>query len=396
MTWTVHRLQPADAEAARTVNREAFGFPATDDGTPASIDQPGKHWFGAFGDDRLVGTAVDREFDAWFGGRVLPTTGIANVTVAAEHRGQGVLTPLLAEVLDRARDRGAVLATLFPSAPGIYRRFGFEAVTDASRVHVPSASLAAVPASSGVTLRRAGLADAETIRRLYDAWAADQNGPLTRRGVSFPATDQELLAGFSGVSLVLDGTGEPQGYAAWIRGPGDGGDPGLEVADLVALNVDAYRALLRTVGSFASVTGTVSLRASGAEPFRSLLPGLSWTVASEELSMLKVLDVAAAVTGQRCPPGLQCSLGFTLAGDPLPGLDGSYRIRASGGHLEAGRGTADDDRTLRPRGLALQYAGAATAADLRVFGLLTGGDPDHDADWDAAFGGRPNRVRDTF
>lgn len=398
MTWTVRRLQPADAEAARTLNREAFGFPVGAEPEAASVEQPGKRWFGAFSDndgEGLAATAVDREFEAWFGGRVLPLAGIANVTVAAEHRNRGVLTPLLTVVLDRARERGACLSTLFPSAPGIYRRFGFEAVTNACRVDVPSTSLAAVPAATGVTLRRAGPKDAETIRQIYDTWAAGRNGPLTRRGVSFPAGDQETLDAFSGVSLVLDGAGEARGYAAWTRG-GDGGGAGIEVADLVALDVDAYRSLLRTVGSFGGVTATVRLQTSGAEPLRLLLPSLDWTVVSEELCMLKVLDVPAAITGHRCAPGLDVGLGFTLTGDVLPDLNGSYRIRACGGRLRGERGEADDDRMLSPRGLALLYAGAASCVDLRALGLLAGGDLSADADWDALFGGWPNRVCDTF
>lgn len=398
MTWTVRRLRSDDAEAARTLNREAFGFPVGAEPEAASVEQPGKQWFGAFDDDggELVATTVDREFEAWFGGRVLPLAGIANVTVAAEHRSRGVLTPLLTEVLDRARERGAVLSTLFPSAPGIYRRFGFEAVTNACQVDVPSTSLAAVPAAAGVTLRRAGPEDAQTIGRIYDTWAAGQNGPLTRRGVSFPAGDQGTLDAFSGVSLVLDGAGDARGYAAWTRGPADGSGPTIEVADLVALDVTAYRSLLRTVGSFGSVTATVRLRASGVEPLRLLLPSLDWTVVSEELCMLKVLDVPGAITGHRCAPGLDLRLGFTLTADVLPELNGGYRVEASGGALVSERGEVDDDRILNPRGLALLYAGAASCADLRALGLLTGGDQRQDADWDALFGGWPNRVRDTF
>ena len=397
MTWTVRRLRPDDAEPARTLGREAFGFPDAVDREENSIDQPGRRWFGAF--DRcetLVATAVDREFEAWFGGRVLPMAGIASVTVAAEHRARGVLTPLLTRVLDRARQRGAVLSTLFPSAPGIYRRFGFEVVTDASRVDVPSTSLAAVPAADGITLRRAGPADAETVRRLYDTWAAGCNGPLTRRGASFPGSEEDLIGGFSGISLAVDAGSDVRGYLAWTRGRPDGAGPGLEVADLVALDADAYRALLRTVGSFGSVTTAVRLSASGAEPFRLLLPSLSWTVASEELCMLKVLDVPAAIGGHRCAPGLDVRLGFTLTGDILGDLDGGYAVEAADGQLRCERTKLEDDRRLTPRGLALLYAGAAPCSDVRALGLLTGGEPAQDADWDALFSGWPNRVRDTF
>ena len=63
------------------------------------------------------------------------------MTVAAEARGRGALTPLFATTLGHAVERGAVLSTLFPTAPGIYRRFGFELVADFVTVHVPTAAL---------------------------------------------------------------------------------------------------------------------------------------------------------------------------------------------------------------------------------------------------------------
>ena len=112
--------------------------------------------------------------------------------------------------------------------------------------------------------------------------------------------------------------------------------------------------------------------------------------------MLKVLDVEAAFSGARCAPGLAVRTGFTLAGDVLPGLDGSYTVLAEQGRISCVRGPAVDDRTLGPRGLALLVTGAAPCRDLRALGLLTGGNPAEDADWDALVAGRVRGVLDHF
>ena len=82
--------------------------------------------------------AIDRAFDSYFGGVAVPTSGIAGVTVAAESRGQGALTPLFDALLRAARDRGAVVSGLFPTAPRIYRRFGYEVVTDLETIELPT------------------------------------------------------------------------------------------------------------------------------------------------------------------------------------------------------------------------------------------------------------------
>ena len=54
------------------------------------------------------------------------------------------------------------------------------------------------------------------------------------------------------------------------------------------------------------------------------------------------------------------------------------------------------DRMLTPHGLALLYAGAQSAANLRAAGHLRGGDLEQDLDWDALFGGRQLHIRDYF
>jgi predicted acetyltransferase len=391
----VRQLVADEGRAAQRLGGEAFGMPDGDPSEP-TVGSPGWHWWGAVDGDRVVATAVDREFDGWFGGRVLPVAGIAGVTVAVEDRGRAVLRPLLVALLEQARARGAVVSTLWPSAPGIYRRTGYEVVAETRWVDVPSSALSGLAPALGVTLRRAGVADAETVRRLYDTWASGVDGALTRRGVSFPATDAELVGAVTGITLAEDADGGPLGYAAWTRGRGNGTGPELTVADLVATRTEAYVALLRALGSFASVATTVQLHTTGADLVRLLLPSTAWAVAGEDLYMLKVLDVEAAFTGARCAPGLALRSGFTLAGDVLADLDGSYAVVAEAGRVTCVRAPAVDDRTLGSRGLALLVTGAAPCRDLRALGLLTGGDPAQAGDWDALVAGRVRGALDHF
>jgi hypothetical protein len=94
MTLYVRRLGPDDAEPARRLGMEAFGVPRNPPTSPATINQPGMNWYGAFEDDLLVARLVDREYDAYFGGLPVPTCGVGGVTVAVEYRSQGILTPL--------------------------------------------------------------------------------------------------------------------------------------------------------------------------------------------------------------------------------------------------------------------------------------------------------------
>jgi predicted acetyltransferase len=395
VTWTVRQLTADDAEQARRLGFEAFGVPATPPSEPPSVDQPGFTWFGAFDGDVLAARVVDREFESWFGGVRVPTSGIAGVTVAAEYRGQGILTPLFVEALQHAKRRGSLISGLFPTAARIYRRFGYELMADYVSVEVRTQALASVTPPRSVRTRRARAADFDAVREIYDAWASGQNGPLTRRGVSFTATAEQFLDSFTGVTLAIDESDVVCGFASWNRGPGYGEKAVIEVADLLAVTGDGYRALLAALGSFVTVTPTVRIDTSGDDLARLFLPGVEWRVADSSPYMIKILDIRGAPSALRYPAGTTVNLDFSIANDFLSENNGSYRLAVSGGKARCSAGDSAD-RVFTPPGLALLFAGVQSCANLRAAGHLSGGAVDHDLDWDALFGGRQQHIRDYY
>lgn len=396
---TTRALTADDFEQSLRLGAEAFGpMPAgTPPPDPARFPQPGRHVHGTFDGGRLVARVTGREFHSWFHGAEVATNGIAGVAVSPESRGRGLLDDLFRAVLGEGlEERGEGVSTLFPTAPGIYRRFGYELVSSYDTVAVPTAALGAVRPGEGVTLRRATADDMAEVRRVYDTWAAAQNGPLTRRGPSFPASDQEVLDEFTGITLACDDSGVV-GYAAWERGPGYDQSSHVEVADLIALTRDATAELCRMLGTFSSVTGQVRFLTSGADAVRLVLPSLAWPVVDSHAYMLRVHDVVVACSGLRLGPGdRERTVGFSVAGDLLGTADGSYAVTASDGSSACERVPASDALpTFTPRGLALAWSGAQSCTNLRMAGLLTG-PPDQDAAIDRLFGGRQLHVRDYF
>ena len=395
MTLSVRRLGPDDAEAARRLGMEAFGETSSPPTSSATIDQPGTIWYGAFEDDLLVAQLVDREFDAYFGGVPVPTCGVAGVTVAAEHRGQGILAPLFATLLRGAKQRGALISTLFPSAPRIYRGFGYETIAEYVRVEVPSAVLAAVRRPATIRIRRAAAADFDAIRALYDAWAIEQNGPLSRRGVSFPATAADFIASNTGVTVALDGNGTVCGFVSWRRGEGVGTGASIKVSNLLGRSADAFRALLSVIGSFTSVAPSVKIDTSGDDLARLFLPNNEWKVIESFPYMLSILDVAESLAIRRYPPSMTATLRFQVEGHFLTENNRAYELTVNQGRAVCSD-TDHADRTFSPQGLALLYAGAQSCANLRLAGHLAGGEMNQDLDWDALFGSRQRHIRDYF
>lgn len=399
MTYTVRALGADDVEAARGLGREAFGAPPAGWTPPTQFPLPGRHDFGAFAGEHMAAKAVGREYHSWWHGRAVPTNGIAGVAVSAEHRGRGLLDDLFRAVLeDGLEQRGEVVSTLFPTAPGIYRRFGYEVVGSLDTVAIPVASLARIPHEDSVALRRAKPADFDAMRDVYDHWAGATNGPLTRRGPSFPATAEEVLDAFSGITVAEDETGIV-GYCSWDRGSGYDDAAAVEVSDLIALSGPAHRALWRMLGSFASVVGTVRVETSGHDVARLALPSGHWSVVDRHPYMLRVHDVPGALTGlPLCPPGWQVPpVGFSVTGDLLGTADGDWALSVEAGVSSCVAGErVEDGPVFSPRGLAMVWSGAHTCADARAVGQLTGGAPDTDRTLDLLFGGRQVHIRDYF
>lgn len=371
MPAEVRMLTVADAPAAWELGRLAFGGERT---PPASWPDapPGRQTWGVFDErGRLVAKAVDREQGHWFGGRLVPASGVAGVAVAPEVRGTGLARQVMTALLGAARDRGAVISTLFRTHPGLYRALGYEEVGALVWTTRPTSSFASVPAPADITLRQAELADIPAVLEVYGAIARAGTGLLERSGPLFDTSPEAVLRGHDGITLAENGDGQIEGYASWDRGPGYDASGRLSVPDLFGLTARATTALVAMLGSWGGVAPTLQMRLTEPDPVTVLAPDLWSRVESRDPWMLRVLDAAGAVAARGWPPDVTGSADLHLDDDLCPWNAGPYRlvIEAGCGRLEpGGRG----DVRVSPRGLAMLYAGAADPALLRRVGLLAG------------------------
>jgi predicted acetyltransferase len=405
MSLTVRPVEYADQPDFNRLGGEAFGTPGGGRPVPTreEWEAAGFHEWGAFDGESLAARLRVYGFTSWFHGARVPTAGVAGVAVEPERRGAGHLARLFRAALDEARDRGEVISTLFPSAPGIYRGLGYEVIGSFDDVDVPLQNLGRVTAPDGIVTRRAGIADFDAVVAVHHRWAAAQNGPVSRAEKPFWTPPEKLLADYTGITLAVDtsedSAGAVVGFASWIRG--EGYTPAtavMEVDDLIALTPGAARALWRTLGSFSTVVGTARVSTSGLDPTWLVLPDLTTTVHAAHPYMLRVLDVPGALGGvESALEGARVPFAVRGAQD----LAGAWTLTVSGGvtHLERDAVAVEDAHherpVLDPNGLALLYAGVQSAANLRLAGRLTGA-PDHDAALSGLFAGRQVHVRDYF
>jgi predicted acetyltransferase len=343
VTAAIRALTEADREQAHRLSMLAFGGDLRAP-VPPEEDPPPGPYFGAFDPSgRLVAKARSMPFEQWWCGAPVAMAGIAGVAVAPEARGQGLVGRLMEALL---AESGAPISTLFPTAPGIYRPFGWEVVGSMDRTPIPLADL---PRAGDVQVHPATDQDLAAIGRLYDDRGAGSSGLLVRRGPCFSEGLKGILK--HDVVTVAHEGGEVTGFLTYSRGRGYSGDGELMQWDCIAQTAQATQALLASLSSWSSVAATVSWRGSTEDLALHLKRTVKPTSEARPW-MLRIVDPIAAVAARGFAPGTTTA-SFAVAGQ-------GYRLELEDrrGQLTAvpGEGLAE----VHPRGLALLHAGVAT------------------------------------
>lgn len=396
VTYRIRLLGPEDQRLAWDLGSLAFGYHGQPMPEGWTSDSPGRRTLGVFDPaGRMVAKAVDREHGQWFGGRVVPASGVAGVATAAELRGRGLGRLVLTRLLQDARERGAAISTLFNTTAAPYRALGWEEVGALVYYAVPTRVLAEIRIDATTTLRPATEADLPTVDRIYREVARAGTGMMERSGPTFGAAPAQLLADSHGFTVAVDDTGAVAGYARWDRGPGYDANGRLTVDDLIGLTPGATRTLLAMLGGWASVAPTTLIRLGTADPVWSLLARGDAEPESTQPWMLRLVDAPGAVAARGWPRHLTGEVDLELTDDVCPWNQGRHRLVLEGGDGRLEPGGAGTVR-LTPRGLASWYAGAATPQQLRRTGFLTGGDADTDELLRAATAGPAPTLLDYF
>jgi predicted acetyltransferase len=396
MTYQVRPLGPDDQPLAWDLASLTFGYHEHPMPADWTSDSPGRRTLGVFDPGgRLVAKAVDREQGQWFGGRVVPAAGVAGVAVAADLRGRGLGRLVLTRLLRDARERGAVISTLFDTTPAPYRALGWEEVGALTYHRVPARALAVLRPDATITLRPATEDDFPAVSDIYREVARAGTGLMERSGPTFGKSPAQVLAGYHGFTVAVDDAGVVAGYASWNRGPGYDASGRLTVDDLIGLTPAATRTLLAMLGGWASVAPTVVIRLGPADPVWSWLGRGDAAPESAQPWMLRVVDAPGAVAARGWPRHLTGEVGLELTDEVCPWQRGRFRLVLAGGAGRLEEGGAGAVR-LSPRGLAAWYAGAATPEQLRRSGFLTGGDTGTDELLRTATAGPAPTLHDYF
>ncbi|MCH8102702.1 MAG: GNAT family N-acetyltransferase [Chloroflexi bacterium] len=228
-----------------------FGF---GNDTPQSrIDQERRIFeddraFVALDGDQIVGTTAAESVPMTVpGGAAVPTAGIAYVGVKPTHRRRGILRAMMDRQLGESRERGDVLAALWPSETPIYGRFGFGMAVPMEHWSIPRSHAEfreAVDFPGRLTIMNP--ADAlPHLQHAYEAARLVWPGMLSRGtdwwGFLLADPEHERHDATPKIHTVYRDGDACEGYVTYRINPKDG--PSLEIEELVWATAAAHRAL---------------------------------------------------------------------------------------------------------------------------------------------------------
>jgi predicted acetyltransferase len=401
-------LGPEDHRAYRLLTASAFGGTPPDPDAPDATPDPGETVLGIDSQDLpggvpgvlAAGLAI-REDTILLGGRRVRCAGISGLAVHPAHRGDGLFRRLVEGIVDHGGASGAGLSML--SNPGIYTRAGWQRIGDVGRVVVPLAELGRLPRVPRRHVSPVTEENWSAVLGLYAEIARGENGLLVREA---PLFDRSKPAAPYEAVLVADDEGRPTGYISWTRtqnrDAGAGVGPiGLDVHEMLALDQDSRRALLRVLGSWSTSVHSALVRLLTDDPLLELLPQGTLRPAPRSLDpvLLRVIDAPVALTQRGAPAGIEGSLRLRVIDDYLPERTGTFDLAIGGGEIEVtpvpdvppGPGTSLDVHAL-----ALLIAGGRSIADLRRAGHEVTTDASGAALLDSLFPGPRPSVLDSF
>ncbi|APX32089.1 GNAT family N-acetyltransferase [Brachybacterium sp. P6-10-X1] len=404
----VRDLTADDYVPYRAMTADAFGGVFEDTG-PRPFD-PGQTAIGIDSLDLpggvegvLAAGARIRHDHITLGGGVVRCGGVGGLAVHPAHRGGGVFRELLTGVIDRCAAESMAASMLYPSNPSIYRRFGYQVVARGERLVVPLVDLQRLPPVAGRRLVPVTEVTLPRLHALYRELTAGENAMLRREG---PLFAQGMPGGGWSALLLADESGADHGYLSWTRGSGPGS--GLEVHEIFGRTREDRLALLRSLGSWSTVTEEATLRLRTEDPVLDALPGGGSRPAPGPvpLVMMRVIDTAAMLRARRAPAALRGAIRLEVVDDTVPSgtgrAAGRWLVTAADGDITVTHGDGEGDTEilgtvrLDVHAASLLLVGGRTLADARRLDLAARAEPSAEAFLDALLAGPRPSVMDAF
>jgi predicted acetyltransferase len=326
----------------------------------------------------------------FFGGRRVPTVGLAGVGVAPERRGTGVATEMCKATVRELHRQRVALSTLYPSTQKLYRGAGWEIAGGRWEVKI-APSLIRVR-DTAASLREMAPKDRPKVMELYRSRAALRNGELDRGPYMWSRVFEPR--GRSPRCFLVEHRGALEGYAVLYQATREPPHSDVVALDVTATTARAARRILSLFAEHKTLADSVTWRGGPSDVLLHLLPERGYEVRLRDPWMLRICHVPQALEARGYGAAVAGELHLAVEDDVVPANSGKWMVRIQGGKATVEKGGRGRLR-LDARALAALYTGHMTAEALAVTGALAG-PADDLARATALFAGATPAMTDAF
>lgn len=362
-------INPADTDEIRAISEIlswAFAFPPSD----------AESWMrkGGLENFRIVrrgknpiACLVQIPMGQFFGGRSIPMVGIAGVATAVHARGTGVATDMMRATLRELHRNGIPLSTLYPATRPLYRRVGYEPAGGRYLLSLPLRALSAADRSltvTPITPEKEG-----AVREAYTEFARQEPGHLDRGEYVWGRVKNPR--GEKAQGYCVERKERVEGYVYLLQKKTEGIHFDLQVTDMLARTAAAGRRILALLADHGTTGSMVRWYTGPSGIFLQLLQDIGFEIRSSDHWMLRIVDVAQALSARGYPDGLESELHLDIRDDIIDENNGRFVLKVASGTGSVEKGGHGHLR-MDIRGLAPLYSGYLTAYSLAASGLLDG------------------------
>lgn len=300
--YEIRNLQTDDLEQYNALLRYAFQITEQDLSTSGWRDDEIKRSkfpileradvLGCFDGDTLLSQIAVYPLKMNIYGAVYPIGFVTSVCTYPEYSGKGIMKRLMLRSLTHMRERKQSVALLFPYSIPLYRKMGWEIVSNKITYSVKDRQIPEKASAPGY-VRRVGW-ESEDFRNLHAQFAASTHGCLFRNSLAWEEYfrwDEDDTV----VAVYYDVSGKPCGYMVYLIK-----DDVMYIKELIYLNREAHDGLWEYIRAHDSMIDEVRGSSYFSDPIAFELEDGDIRETIRPYIMGRIVDVEQFFRKYRC------------------------------------------------------------------------------------------------
>ncbi|MEY8576295.1 GNAT family N-acetyltransferase [Oscillospiraceae bacterium 21-37] len=291
---------------------------------------------------------------------------VTSVCTYPEYTGNGIMKRLILQSLEHMRHRKQSLALLFPYSIPLYRKMGWEIISNKITYVVKDRQIPAQASAQGYVRRVEW--ENEDFRHLHAQFASTTHGCLFRNTLAWEEYwrwDEDDTV----VAIYYDVNGKPCGYMVYLIK-----DDIMHIKEMIYLTHEAQEGLWAYIRAHDSMIDEVRGSSYTSEPIAFELEDGDIRETIRPYIMGRIVDVERFFQKYHCDLAANnVVITFDLEDSFLPWNNGRFTIRFHQGECSLTQASAQTSVKLSVATLTTLLLGYKTASQLQYMGKITAG-----------------------